>query len=482
MSLSLKNSPYNSVKEAELVDQIGAFYDDPLGFVMFAFDWGKGELEAPYDGPDTWQIEILESIGKKLRDDPDCNIREATATGHGTGKTACTAWLILWAMSTRPHLSGVVTANTMTQLNTKTWRELALWWKRAINQHWFKWTATKFWHVDHPETWYTSAEPNTEHNSQSFAGRHAKYKLILFDEASTIPDKIFEVTEGAMTDPRSIWAIFGNPTENTGRFRECFEADRRWTTRHVDSRTSKFTDKQELNEQIAANGGEDSDFTRVRIRGLFPRRGSLQFLSSELVDQAMLRDLPFEAHCHLPVVLGVDVARYGDDKSVIAIRQGRKVLEFRKYRGLDTMELAVKVVLAIKEYRAAITFVDGVGVGAGVVDRLRMLGYDVVEVNAGETARDEEVYANKRAEMWAGMREWLRGGDIPVDPELRTALIGVEYFYDDKERVRLERKKDMKKRGLESPDEGDALAHTFAEPLGDLQHASFEPEDSFEPA
>lgn len=480
MSLTLKHSPFGVKKEAELVDAIGEFYDDPLGFVLFAFEWGKGELE-DYEGPDTWQREHLESIGKKLRKDPEANIREATASGHGVGKSAVTAWLVLWAMSTRPHLSGVVTANTMTQLNTKTWRELALWWKRAINAHWFKWSATKFWHVDHPETWYTSAEPNTEHNSQAFAGRHARYKLILFDEASTIPDKIFEVTEGAMTDPRSIWCIYGNPTENTGKFRECFEIDMRWTTRHVDSRTSRFTDKKELEDQIANNGGEDSDFTRVRIRGMFPRRGSLQFLSSELVDQAMLREVPFEAYCNLPVILGVDVARYGDDKSVICVRQGRKVHEFRKYRGIDTMELAVKVVLAIKEFRAAICFVDGVGVGAGVVDRLRMLGYDVVEVNAGETARDEEVYANKRAEMWAAMRDWLRGGDIPVDPEVRTALIGVEYFYDDKERVRLERKKDMKKRGLESPDEGDSLAHTFAEPLGDLAKGSFEPDESFEP-
>lgn len=399
-----------------------------------------------------------------------------------THNTAEVAMLILWAMSTRgPNFSGVVTANTMTQLNTKTWRELALWHKRAINSHWFKWSATKFWHIDHPETWYTSAEPNTEHNSEAFAGRHAHDKLIIFDEASGIPDKIWEVTNGAMTDARSIWCVFGNPTRNTGVFRECFEVDKRWATRHIDSRTSRFTDKKELEEQIAANGGEDSDYTRVRIRGLFPRRGSEQFISSEMVDHAMVRDVPFEAYCYLPVVIGVDIARYGDDKSVICIRQGRKVHEFRKYRGIDTMEMAVKVVLAIKEFKAAITFVDGVGVGAGVVDRLRMLGYDVVEVNAGEVARDETVYSNKRTEMWNEMRDWLRGGSVPADSEVRAALIGVEYFYDDRERVRLERKKDTKSRAGESPDEGDALAHTFAEPLGDLSKGSFEPDDSFEP-
>lgn len=468
--------------EDALIHDMEQFYDDPYGFVMYAFEWGKGELEDS-DGPDVWQTEQLKRIRDFLRANPEGNYREAIASGHGIGKTAEVAWLVLWAMSTRPHLSGVVTANTMTQLNTKTWRELALWWKRAINRHWFKWSATKFWHVDHAETWYTSAEPNTEHNSQAFAGRHSKYKIIIFDEASTIPGKIYEVTEGAMTDPRSLWLIYGNPTENSGAFKDKFEIDKRWVTRNVDSRTCKRTDKKELEEQIAANGGEDSDFTRVRIRGLFPRKGSMQFIGTDIVDKAMAYEIPYEGHYLLPVVIGVDVARYGDDKSVIAIRQGRKILELRKYRGIDTMDLAVKVVLAIKEFRAVCCFVDGVGVGAGVVDRLRMLGYEVVEVNAGEVARDEEHYVNKRAEMWDLMRLWLiSGADIPMDPELRRELVSVEYFFDERERIRLERKRDMKKRLPEvgSPDDAEAIAMTFAEPLGDFAHNSFEPNE-FEP-
>ena len=288
--------------EEMLADKMTEYYDDPVGFVWFAFDWGHGEL-ADQTGPDDWQVEFLQSIGDKLKANPDINIREATASGHGIGKTACTAWLIIWAMSTRPHLSGVVTANTMSQLSTKTWRELALWYKRAINAHWFKWSATKFWHIKHPETWFTSAEPNTEHNSEAFAGRHAKYKLILFDEASAIPDKIFEVTEGAMTDPRSIWCIFGNPTKNTGKFKDCFGPDRynpetgtgRWTTRHIDSRTAKMTNKTELGEWIKAYG-IDSDFVRVRVLGFFPRLGAMQFIPTDAVDRAMLGEVPYEAY------------------------------------------------------------------------------------------------------------------------------------------------------------------------------------------
>ena len=477
-------APLKELNDAEFEDALTSdmekFINDPLGFVYYAFPWGLGEL-AGQDGPDKWQAEQLDGVGKRLRNNPDANIREAVASGHGIGKTAETSWLILWAMSTRPHLTGVVTANTMGQLSTKTWRELALWYKRAINRHWFKWTATKFWHLEHPETWSVSATPNTEHNSEAFAGMHGKYKIIIFDEASAIADKIWEVTEGAMTDPRSMWFVYGNPTRNTGRFKACFEGDKkRWVTRNVDSREAKMTNKAELNEWIETYG-IDSDFVRIRVLGQFPRAGAMQFIAGDVVERAMLGEVPYEAWCMQPVVIGVDVARYGDDKTIIVIRQGRKVHEFRKFRELNTMQVAAEVVGAMKDYAgAAAIFVDGVGVGAGVVDRLQMLGHPVIEINGGSTAFDDVTYYNKTAEMWDRMRQWLRSGaDLPAkDQEMRLALTGREYYFDDKERIRLERKADMKKRGLASPDEGDGLAHTFAEEIGDLVRNSFEPEEN----
>jgi hypothetical protein len=340
--------------------------------------------------------------------------------------------------------------------------------------------------VKEPETWFMSAEPNTEHNSEAFAGRHSKYKLIIFDEASAIPDKIWEVTEGAMTDPRSIWCVFGNPTKNTGRFKACFTSDKaRWGTRQIDSRKCKMTNKEELNEWVKTYG-EDSDFVRIRVRGVFPRAGAMQFIPSDTVEKAMLGEIPYEAYCLVPLVIGVDVARYGGDKSCIAIRQGRKLHEIRKFRELNTMQLAAQVVVAMKDYSgAAAIFVDGVGVGAGVVDRLQMLGHPIVEINGGATAFDEILFYNCTSEQWYKMREWIKGADLPRDDnELRLALTGREYYFDDRERIRMERKIDMKKRGLESPDEADALAHTFAAELGDLVHNSFEPtqtENSVEP-
>lgn len=471
--------------EEALVEDLARFYADPVGFLYYSFAWGQGEL-AGMEGPDKWQLEFFEAIAEKLRQDPDASIREATASGHGIGKTAVVAWLILWCMSTRPQMSGVVTANTMGQLSTKTWRELALWHKRLVHRHWFRWSATKFHHVQHPETWFTSATPNTEHSSEAFAGMHAKYVLLIFDEASAIAKKIWEVSEGAMSTPRAYWFVFGNPTLNSGRFKECFTTDkRRWGTRHVDSRTAKMTNKKELDEWIRAYGIE-SDFVKVRILGQFPSAGAMQMIPTGDVERAMLAEIPFEAWCHQPIVLGVDVARYGSDASAIAVRQGRKLHIVKRYREISTMVLCAKIVETAKEYGGAVAiFVDGVGVGAGVVDRLQMLGHGVIEVNGGATAFDEIRFYNKSAEMWQRMADWIKGGDMPAeDTELRLALTQRDYYYDTKERVQLERKADMRKRGLDSPDSADALCHTFAEEIGDVLRSSFEPtvsENSIDP-
>ena len=468
--------------ERQITHDIASFYDDFNGYVMYAFPWGeKGTELEEHNGPDKWQKEQQDRVSAAIRADPEGTIREAIASGHGIGKSAEVAWVVLWAMSTRPHLAGVITANTTNQLNTKTWRELALWHKRAINRHWFKWTATKFFHVEHPETWFCSATPNTEHNSEAFAGLHGTHVLIIYDEGSGIPDLIYQVSEGAMTDPRAMWFCYGNPTKNTGKFRDIFANDVRWVTHQIDSRSCKMTNKKEIAEQIAEYG-EDSDFCRVRIKGQFPRAGSMQFISSEVCDTCMLWEAPYESFFQIPIILGVDVARFGEDKSVICIRQGRKVIELRRYRDLDTMQLAAKVVTAIKEFGPVGVFVDGIGIGAGVVDRLRMLGHDIIEVNAGVKADDDATYYNKRIEMWDRMRIQMKEGmDIPNDADLRNAMIGIEYGFNDKEQMRLERKQDMKKRGLDSPDDADAIALTFAEIMGDYTQQYFEPDGMFEP-
>jgi hypothetical protein len=447
-----------------LVDRVPAWFHDPLRYVLDAFDWGVGDL-GEHPGPDQWQADVLSDIGKGTLTSSEA-IRIATASGHGIGKSALVAWIILWAMSTRPHLNGVVTANTGTQLETKTWRELAVWHKRAINGHWFAWTATRFYQVDHSETWFVAAVPWAKDRSEAFAGQHAEHVLVIYDEASAVDDVIWEVSEGAMTTPGALWCVFGNPTRNTGRFRECFGRFRhRWITRQIDSRTARMANRAQL-DQWVEDYGEDSDFVRIRVRGVFPRAGSNQFISSEAVDQAQTRRL--EARDPgAPMILGIDIARFGDDQCVIRGRQGRdgRVIAPIKWRGMDTVYSANRIAEAIDVYQPDGVFIDGGGVGGGVVDILKGRGYRVTEINFGGTPRDPRKYSNKRAEMWGDLREWLENGTIDADPELVTDLIGPEYGFDRESRVQLERKEDMKKRGLASPDNGDALALTFAAPV-----------------
>lgn len=445
--------------------QVARFFSDPAGFVLWAFPWGEGELKG--HAPDTWQMELLSKIGAELQRGAAADtLQLAVTAGHGVGKSALTAWMILWAMSTRPYLNGVVTANTKAQLQGKTWRELAVWHDRAINKNWFEWTATKFSHVAAPATWSVSAVPNTETNPQAFAGLHADHVLILYDEASTIPDCIWEVSEGAMTTPGAIWGVFGNPTENTGRFRECFgKFEHRWTTYKVDSRSARMTNKKKIQEWID-DYGEDSDFVRVRVRGEFPRASSSQFISSEDVMLAAGRVLQPHLWAGHPRILGVDVARFGSDKSVIIRRQGPKVWQPLAYRQIDTMQLSGYVMDEIRRFRPHAVAIDGSGVGGGVVDRLRherLPGTRIVEVTFGAQAADRRVYANVRAEIWGRMRDWLKGEvDLPNDQALLEGLPQVMYGFNAKMQLQLERKEHMRERGLESPDECDALAVTFA--------------------
>ncbi len=452
------------MKRNEVVEGDGFFiaktyYNDPAGYV-------RDVLQVD---PDSWQQDVLESIV-----DYD---RVAVASGHGIGKTALTSFLIHWFISTRPNPQIVVTANTQNQLSTKTWRELSKWNQKALNGEWFKWTATRFSLIGAEETWSAHAIPWSENNSEAFAGTHEENVLIVFDEASAIPDVIWEVCEGAMTTEGAKWVCFGNPTRNTGKFHGCFNRQKhRWHTMQIDSRSAKMTDKDQIQEWID-DYGEDSDFIRVRVRGVFPRAGDTQFISASSVEEAVRNEAYVPQGT--PKLMGVDVARFGADQSVIAMRHGRKLEPLLKYRELDTMQLASIVADKINEFRPDAVFVDGVGVGSGVVDRLRQLGYEVVDVIAGKSPDEgnKDKYTNKRAEMWDRMKFWLDGADIPDDQELVADLMSPEYGFNARMRLQLEKKEDMKKRGLASPDCADAVALTFSYPVAPKQVERFvEPE------
>ena len=461
--------------EAQLIEDIAGFTHDPLGFALYAYPWGEGEL-AGVDGPREWQRDVMTDIQAHLSD-PATRFQPlmmAVASGHGIGKSAQISMIIDWAMSTCEDCKVVVTANTDNQLRTKTWPEVGKWQRLAINSHWFDVTATAVSANDgeHSRSWRADAVPWSEHNTEAFAGLHNKGKriVLVFDEASNIADKVWEVAEGALTDEQTeiIWLAFGNPTRNTGRFRECFRKYRhRWNHRSIDSRTVEGTNKEQI-AKWAADYGEDSDFFKVRVRGLFPSSSDLQFISQALVDDGMSRTVTPAQIQHAPVVIGVDPSWTGTDEFAIYLRQGLHSQLIGTFQKNDDDVISAKRIADLEDqYKADAVFVD-FGYGTGIVSAGRAMGrsWTLVQFGSGST---DMAMLNKRGEMWNSVKEWLKAGGELNDQQTADELAAPEYRVRLDGKIVLEDKADMKKRTGVSPNRADALALTFAYPVAKKQ-------------
>lgn len=463
-----------------LAERIGEFRYSPLKHALFSYPWETEELQE--SGPRTWQRETFQVIEEHLRNARTRHtpLRIATASGHGIGKSAGISMVNKWALDTCVDTRIVITANTEGQLLTKTSPELAKWQRLAITSDWFKTNATSIVSTmpGRDKSWRADLVTWSENNTEAFAGLHNQGKriVLIFDEASGIAQKVWEVALGALTDEGTeiIWLAFGNPTQNTGSFRECFgKARNLWRTRQIDSRTVEGTNKAYLDELVQTYG-IDSDVVKVRVLGQFPSASSMQFIASDIAEAA--RDRPeVEGLRSDPVIFGVDCARFGDDESVLAIRCGRDARSrpWKSWGRTDAMTLAGDIAMQASIWKPDAIFVDAGNIGAAVADRLRQLIDPrlVHDVWFGGKGRDSEFNGakvrvrNKRAEMWSKMREWLVGGTIPDEQRLIDDLIGPEYSFDAEQAIQLERKEHMKARGLQSPDWADALACTFAEPV-----------------
>lgn len=464
--------------EIELIELMASLKDDPYRFVIAAYPWGEPGPLAGYHGPDDWQRDLLMDIGREVRArafdgiHPVLPIREAISSGHGTGKSTISGWLTNWILSTRPHSQGTVTANTFPQLESKSWPTIVKWTKMCITAHWFTIGANKIAARCAPESWFVSAQTCRKENSEAFHGQHAANSTswYLFDESSAVPDEIWEVAEGGLTDGEPMIFAFGNPTRNQGKFhRVVFGSERdRWKQRIVDSRTCRFTNKELIAEWVN-DWGEDSDFVRVRVRGVAPRAGDLQFIDSERVWEAQRRQVT--TFPDDPLIAGFDVSGGGAAWNVIAFRRGydartippiRIAGEFtRGDRGPMLSKLAEILNDKRPGHKVAMMFVDS-AYGAPYVERLKSMGFtNVQEVNFGANSPDRH-QANMRAYMWNKLRDWLEHGAIVGDTVLENDLTGPGADRNRREQLVLESKQDMVKRGIASPDNADALALTFA--------------------
>lgn len=419
--------------------------------------------------PDAWQADMLAAFPTKKR--------LVASACKGPGKTAGLAWLGWNFLFTRPHCKVPCTSITGDNLRDGLWAELKKWQNRSpLLQRAFTWTQTRIFSADHPETWWASArtwarDADPQQQANTLAGLHEDYLCFLIDEVSDIPDGVVAAAEAALTggiDTKLV--MMGNPTRTDGPLWRAVGADRHlWNVTRItgdpdDPNRSPRIDIEEARAQIAKYG-RDSHIVRVNILGLFPERQADKLLDVADVDAAMRRAVQEPVFEHEPKILGVDVARFGDDATIFMPRQGRMCFRPKEFRGLDTVQVAEQVIRSAEKWGADAVFVDSTGIGAGVIDTCRARGYAhlVHETHFGMRAQDDEHFENRRAEMYSEAAEWVKGGGcLPMDLMLQSELCAPTYWYDKKMRMCLEPSQDVKARLGRSPDRASAFVLTFA--------------------
>lgn len=481
-----------------LAAEMAYFVEEPLLFVKCAYPWGqKGTELEKWTGPDKLQSDFLTDLGNEVKKrkfdgkNPVMPIRMAETSGHGTGKTAMGAWITNWVMSTRPGSIGTVTAGTASQLESRTWAAIRKWTELCITKDWWEVQAHAIYARDHilsggmtKEEWKVVAQTCKEENAQSFAGQHAANSTswYLFDEASTIPDGIWTVAYGGITDGESLMVAWGQPERNTGEFhRVCFgDLSHRWNVRTVDSRESAFTNKKYIEEMIS-DYGLTSDTVRVRVLGLPPAASELQYIDWQRIREAQKRDVmtfPDE-----PLIAGVDCSDGGSAWNVCRFRRGydaRSIPAIRipgEMTRNDPHILTSRLAEALRDTRPSrrisAMFIDA-AFGAHIAERLRSMGYNQVHtVRFGGPSSDPDCL-NWRAKMYKAGKDWLLLGAIPPDADdkfLAQDLALPGYHLNGSRKLVIESKSDMKKRSAKSIDDGDSFILTFAQPVAPLDRA-----------
>jgi hypothetical protein len=424
--------------------------------------------------PDAEQAKILRSVAD--------NTMTSVRSGHGVGKSAVEAWVAIWFLSTRPFPKIPCTAPTQHQLFDILWAEISKWLRNAPGlQNEIVWTKEKVYLKGYPEEWFAVARTATK--PDALQGFHADDVLYIIDEASGVRDEIFEPVLGSLSTPGARLLMCGNPTQKSGFFYESHTKNRAaYSAFHIDGRKSGRV-SPEFVKKIVEMYGEDSDVFRVRVAGEFPLNEDDVFIPLPLVEKSIMTEFS-ERKTPDIIRIGCDVARFGDDKTVIGSKIDEKVTIEKKRRGQDTMKTADDIVLLyydlLKKYPTykdpVIVAVDDGGVGGGVVDRLKQMQrnnpenlgqMNIVPVKFGQRIKHKH-YHDSTTFMMAVVKALLSPHDedgnpkpveliLPDDDDLVAQLSGRKYALTDNSKIKVESKKDMKERGLPSPDEADCV-------------------------
>ena len=432
------------------VEAIAALREDPALFV-------ETVLHAT---PQKWQRKALDAIAQ--------NDRVAIKSGHGVGKTAFESWVVLWWLMTHYPCKVAVTANSAHQLSDVLWTEIDRWARNMPSafKDLLEFKSDKISLKGATDS-FAVARTSRRENPESLAGFHSPHMLFVVEEASGVPNVIFETASGALSTPGAKIIMCGNPTRSDGYFYDAFHNDRdKWHCITVSCEEGEYVDPKFIDEMADKYGAESNVF-KVRVLGEFPTQSDDVLLPLHLIEDAVTRDV--EAGPTTPVVWGLDVARFGGDRSALAKRQGNVLVEpIKTWQNKDLMELAG---IVLSEYdavpysmRPQAIYIDAIGLGAGLADRLRELDMPAVAVSVSETASLKDRFNRLRDELFWLCREWFEARDchIPDDGTLMAELSGIRYKYLSTGKLKVESKDEMKRRGQRSPDVADAFVLTFA--------------------
>lgn len=427
-------------READAGTPFAAYRDRPVDFVreVLGYElWSK-------------QAEILQALAEQ----PRVSVRSC----HNAGKTFAAAQAALWFLQTRPGSIVITTAPSGRQVRDLLWREIRTGFARARQPLVGRCLTTR---IDCRPDWYATGFSTD--NPVNFQGPHSPAGvLVIGDEASGLPEWLYEAIDGLLTQEGARLLLIGNPNYPVGSF---YESHRTWPAEqrfHISAfDVPPHILRPDWKEEMRGKYGEESPVYQVRVLGNFPPQGANALISLLWVEAAQNR----ESVPGTPIEIGVDVARFGDDESVAYVRAGSKIVDAAYWQGNDTMQSAGRVAALIQRWRPSRVKVDVIGLGAGVVDRLKEQGYPVIGVNVGQAAFDKEAFANLRAEIYDGLATRFRDGEIAVPPDdmdLSNQLTALTMGYTSRGQMQLVRKEDMKTQGFASPDRADALALCFA--------------------
>lgn len=425
------------------------YRDDPVGFVQNVL----------HCTPDDWQADFLQAIA-------DGHRKVTVRSGHGVGKSTASSWAMLWYMLTRFPVKVVVTAPTSAQLFDALFAELKRWVRELPDplRELLDVTSDRVVLKSAPTEAFISARTSRAETPEALQGVHSDNVLLVADEASGIPEQVFEAAAGSMSGHNACTLLLGNPVRSSGYFYETHHRLKdEWKVLHVSCTKSDRVSDDYVRE-MAQRYGEDSNAFRIRVLGEFPLADDDTCIPMDLIQRAITRDIAVNPHA--PFVWGLDVARFGSDSSAMCIRQANKVHALHVWKGLDLMELSGRVAAMYNdaETKPQEILIDSIGLGAGVVDRLRELNLPVRGVNVSEAPALKGTYANLRAELWFKTREWFESmeASIPNDARLVDELAMVRYKYTSNGKFQIESKDDIRKRGQKSPDVAESLVLTLS--------------------